>query len=216
MNKLVFLGPPGAGKGTFAEMLAGEFGLRHISTGDILRAEMKAGTPLGEVARESVVAGRLVADDVVAAIVANQLQNPEAKQRGFILDGFPRTVKQAELLAGSLAAGGLLLEAAVLFEADRELLLRRLTARRLCRACGKLFNLLYGPPRQEGVCDACGGDLYQRADDSLATATERLAVYDRETAPLIGHYESRHLLRRVDSGHSKAAVFAALRQELEL
>lgn len=210
MKYLVFLGAPGAGKGTMAEMLCAGHGHAHISTGDLLRAEMAAGTELGRQARSYVEGGKLVPDEVVAAMVSAKLASPEVRRAGFVLDGYPRTVRQAELLEQALAGHGLKLDAVVLFEVGRDLILSRLTARRLCKGCGAIFNVLYNRPRQEGVCDKCGGALYQRPDDTLATAEGRLAVYEEQTAPLIGLYERQRLLRRTTGAEEKNANFALL------
>lgn len=213
---LIFLGPPGAGKGTFAGMLTEAFGPVHVSTGDILRAEMKAGTDLGKLARDHVDSGGLVPDEVIADVVDNRLRQADVRQNGFILDGFPRTMRQAELLAEGMDEMGWELDAIVLFDTDRELLLRRLTARRLCRGCGQMFNLLFGPPKVTGLCDACGGELYQRSDDSPETALDRLALYDRQTTPLIEYYNRSGRLEKVDSGGTLYLVFAALRKALSI
>ncbi|MDT8389575.1 MAG: adenylate kinase [Lentisphaeria bacterium] len=216
MTNLVFLGPPGAGKGTFAGMLGNDFQLVHISTGDILRAEMKAGSPLGEQAKRYVESGGLVPDEIIADVVDVRLRADDVRTNGFILDGFPRTVRQAELLDDVLARHHWKLDAAVLFDTRRDLLLSRLTARRLCRGCGRMFNVLYGPPKKETVCDDCGEALYQRADDSKETALGRLDVYDQQTAPLIDFYERRGLLKRVDSGGTLDTVNALVRSVLSL
>jgi len=215
-RNFVFLGAPGAGKGTMAELCREHFGFVHISTGDILREEMKRGTRLGAEARQYVNHGQLVPDEVVAAIVAERLGGRAVADNGCILDGYPRTVNQADLLNGALAENHLELSAAVLFEVDRELLLKRLTARRICRDCGAVFNVLYNPPRREKICDQCGGELYQRSDDSRETALERLEVYERQTAPLIDYYQQRGRLLKVTGAKEKDANFAVLREALGL
>ena len=214
MRNLVFLGPPGAGKGTMAEIATERYGHCHISTGDILRAEMKSGSDLGRKAKSFVESGGLVPDQVVADIVSGKLAEDGVRSKGFILDGYPRTVVQADLLEAALVRLALPLEAAVLFEVDRELLLKRLTARRLCRSCGAIFNTLYSPPAREGVCDHCGGPLYQRPDDTLETALNRLTVYERETLPLIAYYDRKKLLIRVSGAEARETNFALLRQRL--
>ena len=193
----VFLGPPGAGKGTMAELMAERFGFVHISTGDILRFEMKRGSELGRKARSFVDSGQLVSDDVVAAIVSEKLGESDVQENGCVLDGYPRTVKQAELLDAAFEKLPSALAAVLLLDVSRPLLVKRLTARRLCSECGAVHNLEYNPPQKPGVCDKCGGDLYQRSDDSESTVRERLEVYERQTAPLIDYYGKRHLLVRV-------------------
>ena len=212
-RNLVFLGAPGAGKGTLAAMLAEQAALPHISTGDIFRAEMKQGTELGRQAQQYVTSGGLVPDQLVAAMVGSRLAQPDCAS-GFILDGFPRTLPQADLLEQTLTGIGRRLDRVVLFEVTRELLLQRLTARIVCRACGATFNRMFSPPRKPGCCDQCGGELYQRPDDSLATAEERLRVFAEQTAPLVPYYEQRGLLARIDAGADKADSFQALLQVL--
>ncbi len=216
MKNLIFLGPPGVGKGTMAEELTANFPLRHISTGDILRAEMKSGSELGAQAQEYMENGQLAPDELVAAIVATRLAEPESRANGFILDGFPRTINQAKLLETALDKNNMVLDAAVLFEADREILLKRLTARRVCRECGAVFNLIFTPPKKDGICDKCGGELYQRTDDSLETAKHRLGVYAEQTAPLIEYYDTRALLLRVSGANDKARNYRDLIKALKL
>lgn len=197
-KNLVFLGPPGAGKGTLSEVLIKETGISHISTGNILRAEIKNETELGKKAKGFVSSGALVPDELVADMVGEWLGKDECG-KGFILDGFPRTVKQAELLEQALKKIGKKLDCVVYFKAGEELLLKRLTARLTCGGCGAIFNKIFSAPKQEGKCDKCGKDLVQRADDSLETAQERLKVYNSQTAPLIEYYEKKGLLCSVDS-----------------
>ena len=216
MSSYVFLGAPGAGKGTMAELLCARVGQAHISTGDLLRAEMKSGTELGLKAKAYVEKGTLVPDEVVAAMVSTKLGQGDVRSKGFVLDGYPRTVRQAELLDAALKDLNLKLDAVILFEVGEELILRRLTSRWLCKACGAIFNLLYLPPKQAGVCDKCGGALYQRADDSLETAKKRLVVYEKETSPLIDLYERKGLLLRVTGAEEKNTNFAVLSRALGL
>ena len=214
VSNYVFLGAPGAGKGTMAGMLCERFSNVHISTGDILREELKSGSELGKQACEHMESGGLVPDELVAAIVSRKLAGPEVQVNGFILDGYPRTVVQAGLLDEALAECGLALDAVVLFEVDEGLLLRRLTARRMCRQCGGNFNVLYSPPAVENVCDECGAELYQRPDDNIETARERLQVYERETLPLVSFYDERGQLIRVPGSLGKDENFAALCENL--
>jgi adenylate kinase len=177
---------------------------------------MAAGSELGRAARQYVESGDLVPDDVVAAMVRQTLAQDAVKARGVVLDGYPRTVAQADLLDEAMATESLRLDQVVLFEVGRELLLSRLTARRICRECRAVFNVLYNPPALEGVCDACGGELYQRSDDTEATALDRLAVYGKQTEPLIGYYEQRGLLLRVDGSLTKDANYQGLCRALGL
>lgn len=212
-KNLVFLGPPGAGKGTLSAPLMEDEKLAHISTGDILRSEIAAGTELGKSAKSYMDAGKLVPDQVVADMVGAKLASAECAG-GFILDGFPRNVAQAGLLADVMAKNGMKLDAVILFDAPEELLLQRLTARLMCRKCNTGFNKIFCPPKKEGVCDVCGGELYQRDDDSLATAKNRLVVYREQTAPLIEYYRNKGLLATIDSSLPKNEGYAALRAVL--
>lgn len=208
-KNLVLLGPPGAGKGTLSDPLMKQEKLAHISTGDILRAEVAAGSPLGLEAKKHMEAGTLVPDQVVAEMVAKRLSEPDCRG-GFILDGFPRTVAQAELLDSLMKKTGMNLDCAVLFEVPEDLLLQRLTARLTCRKCGTSFNRIFAKPKKEGVCDACGGELHQRADDTLETAKNRLKVYQTQTAPLIDFYEAKGILARIDASLPREQGFQAL------
>jgi adenylate kinase len=194
--RLAFLGPPGAGKGTQARELARAWSVPHIATGDMLREAVAAGTPLGREAKRYMDEGALVPDDVIVGLIGERLGEPEAK-RGFILDGFPRTLGQAEALERLLKDLGQGLDAVIYFDVTEPELLRRLTGRRVCRNCQTAFHLVSAPPRQAGVCDACGGPLDQRADDSEGTVRNRLTVYARQTAPLLDYYRQRNLLSRV-------------------
>lgn len=213
-KNLVFLGPPGAGKGTLSAPLMEDEKLAHISTGDILRAEIAAGTELGRSAKSFMDAGKLVPDEVVAGMVGKKLSSPECAG-GFILDGFPRTVAQAGLLDEAMAKIGMKLDGVILFDAPEELLLKRLTARIMCRKCNTGYNKIFCPPKKDGVCDKCGGELYQRSDDSLETAKNRLAVYREQTAPLIEFYRAKGLLFTIDSSLPKQEGYDALRAVLQ-
>jgi adenylate kinase len=194
--RLIFLGPPGAGKGTQARELAREWGVPQIATGEMLREAVAAGTPLGGEAKRIMESGALVPDDVMIGLIAERLRQPAAAG-GFILDGFPRTIAQAEALQRLLKDLGQKLDAVVYFDVAEPELLRRLTGRRLCRQCQTAFHVVSAPPRREGVCDKCGGELYQRDDDSEATVRHRLGVYARQTAPLLDYYRERGLLAPV-------------------
>jgi adenylate kinase len=193
---LILLGPPGAGKGTQAKILAKKFKIPQISTGDILRGAVKNQTPMGIKAKSYMDAGALVPDDVVVGIVEERLAKPDC-DIGFILDGFPRTVGQADALNRTLAGMGKTIEHVISITVDKEELLGRITGRRTCRLCGKGYHLLFDPPRRNGACDECGGELYQRDDDSEETMRNRLDVYEKQTAPLIAYYAQESLLRSI-------------------
>jgi adenylate kinase len=212
--KLILLGPPGAGKGTQAKMLTDRFGIPQISTGDILRAAVKEGTPMGVKAKSFMDAGALVPDEVVVGIVRERLQKEDCAE-GFILDGFPRTVPQADALKDVLKDLGKDLDAVVSLEVDTDALVERLTGRRTCRQCGKGYHVKFDPPKTEGVCDACGGELFQRDDDQEATIRNRLDVYDRQTAPLVAYYREAGLLTAIDGMMEMAAVQAKILSVLQ-
>ena len=213
-KNIVLLGPPGAGKGTLSEILLRDEKLAHVSTGDIFRSEIGKGSDLGKLAKSYIDAGKLVPDEVVADMVAAKLLSAECAD-GFLLDGFPRTINQAGLLENALAKAGKKLDAVILFDAPEELLIQRLTARLTCRKCGASYNKISSKPKQEGVCDSCGGELYQRSDDSLETAKNRLSVYKEQTFPLIEYYTEKSLLSKIDSSLPKAEGYTALRAILE-
>ena len=193
---LILLGPPGAGKGTQAKILAKKFKIPQISTGDILRGAVKNQTPMGIKAKSYMDAGSLVPDEVVVGIVEERLARPDCAI-GFILDGFPRTVGQADALNRTLAGMGKTIEHVISITVDKEELLGRITGRRTCRLCGKGYHLLFDPPKRNGACDECGGELYQRDDDSEETMRNRLDVYEKQTAPLIAYYAQESLLRTI-------------------
>ncbi len=213
-KNIVLLGPPGAGKGTLSEILLRDEKLAHVSTGDIFRSEIGKGSDLGKLAKSYIDAGKLVPDEVVADMVAAKLLSAECAD-GFLLDGFPRTINQAGLLENALAKAGKKLDAVILFDAPEELLIQRLTARLTCRKCGASYNKIFSKPKQDGVCDSCGGELYQRSDDSLETAKNRLSVYKEQTFPLIEYYTKKSLLSKIDSSLPKAEGYTALRAILE-
>jgi adenylate kinase len=203
---VVLLGAPGAGKGTQAAKMVQEFALPHISTGDIFRKAVADGTPLGLEAKRYMDAGELVPDEVTIGIVKERLAQADCAN-GFILDGFPRTVPQADALGAALASMGTGLDAVVLVDVPKDALVARLTSRRQCRACGQIYNVMGAMPSNAEVCDQCGGEVYQRADDSVETVTNRLDVYERNTQPLIEYYREKGLLRTVDGDRDVDAVF---------
>ena len=196
--RIVLLGPPGAGKGSLAGLLKEEYSLAHISTGDMLREEIKKGTPLGLEIKNLISKGSLVSDELVTRLVEQRTSNADDIKKGFMLDGFPRTVKQAQDLDVILANANMPLDFALNMEADGDLLLKRLTGRRVCRKCGALFHMLNKPPVSPGVCDLCGGELYQRTDDNEATIKARMEVYQTSTQPIIDFYAKQHKLKILD------------------
>jgi adenylate kinase len=208
--RVAFLGPPGAGKGTQARDLAQEWRVLHLATGDMLREAVAAGSSLGREAKGYMDQGALVPDDVIIRMMGERLGKADAA-RGFILDGFPRTIAQADALAKLLKDLGQSLDTVVYFDVSEPELLRRLTGRRVCRACGHTYHLVSSPPKRAGVCDACGGELYQRDDDTEATVRKRLEVYQRQTAPLLDYYRQRNLLATVTGEGSLTAIRDAIR-----
>jgi adenylate kinase len=212
-RNLIFLGAPGAGKGTIAHEMVKKYRIAHISTGDILRGEVAAGTPAGKQAEKLIGNGQLVPDELVAGMVRRRIAEPDCK-RGFILDGFPRTIRQADLLEDAVSELDISIDLVLYFEVDDETLLRRLTARLNCRSCDAIFNKISRPPKQEGVCDICGETLVQRPDDTPETAKERLKVFYNQTAPLIDYYRKNGLLFTVEAGEIPD-MMAKIAAELE-
>ncbi|HEY4128052.1 MAG TPA: adenylate kinase [Gammaproteobacteria bacterium] len=196
--RIVLLGAPGSGKGTQAKLLTEKYRIPHVSTGDLLRANLAAGTPLGLQAKAAMDSGQLVSDDLVLAIIRERLKNPDAK-KGFILDGFPRNIPQANALDSMLRNIGQPLDAAILMEVDFDILMQRLTGRRTCENCGAAYNVYTNPPRLEDQCDRCGGPLHHRADDNEETIGNRLRVYESQTKPLIGYYRDQGRIETVDA-----------------
>ncbi|NPV30141.1 MAG: adenylate kinase [Firmicutes bacterium] len=207
--RILLIGPPGAGKGTQAARIAGFCEVPHISTGDIFRAAVQAGTELGRKAREYLDAGRLVPDEITIEIIRERLKQPDCS-RGFLLDGFPRTLPQAEALDRLLADLGTHLDVVLYIRVSPEVLVERLTGRRVCRNCGATYHVLFQPPRLPGVCDRCGGELYQRSDDTAETVRDRLEVYMSQTAPLLEYYRERGLLKEIDGEQEIEAVWAGI------
>jgi adenylate kinase len=206
---IILLGPPGAGKGTQAKMLVEQYGIPQISTGDILRAAVKEGTQLGKEAKSYMDKGGLVPDSVVIGIVEERIQQPDC-EKGYMLDGFPRTVPQAEALDGMLKNLTSQIDHVVSIEVENEELVKRLTGRRTCRDCGAGFHVMFDPPEQEGVCDKCGGELYQRDDDNVATVTSRLEVYGDQTLPLIDYYQGQGKVRPIDGVGEIKEIFSLI------
>jgi adenylate kinase len=212
--RLVFMGPPGAGKGTQAKAVAERYGVPHVSSGDIFRAEIGSKTPLGLKIRSYLDAGALVPDPITVEAVAGRLAAGDCAN-GWLLDGFPRTEGQAEALDRALAAGGQKLGAVVNLEVDPEVIVERMSGRRVCPKCGRSYHTLYIKPRTDGACDACGTALATREDDKPETVRQRLATYHRQTAPLIEYYRRQGLLVRVDGGGTPDQVRARLFEQLK-
>lgn len=210
---LILLGPPGAGKGTQAERISEIYAIPHISTGDIFRENLKKGTELGRRAKEYMNRGELVPDEVVIGIVRDRLAEPDC-ERGFVLDGFPRTVAQADALKEMLAAMGRAIDHVLNIQVADEVVVERLTARRTCRACGAIYHLAFNPPREEGKCDSCGGELYVRDDDREETVRARLEEYEAKTRPLIEYYRDEGLLRDIEGAAGMEEVLASIRKVL--
>lgn len=209
--RLVFLGPPGAGKGTQARQLSREWQVPQVATGDMLREAVAAGTPLGLRAKRIMDEGALVPDDVIVGLIGERLRQPDAAG-GFILDGFPRTLGQAEALDRLLKDLGQTLDGVLYFRVPELELVRRLSGRRICRQCQTAYHVVSAPPARPGVCDRCGGDLYQRDDDSETTVRTRLQVYERQTVPLLEYYGDRGLLATIDGEGSIDAIRDTIRR----
>jgi len=198
-RNVILLGGPGAGKGTQAERIVVDFKLPHVSTGEMLRAAVARGTEMGREAQKYMESGRLVPDEVVIGVVRDRLAEPDAAE-GFLLDGFPRTVPQAEALDAMLAGAGRQITHVVLIDVPAEELVQRIAGRRSCATCGKIYNVTFDPPKVQGVCDLDGGQLTQRADDNEETVRNRIAVYEEQTAPLIGYYTDKGVLESAFGG----------------
>ena len=209
MLRTVLLGPPGAGKGTQATRIVEKYNVPHISTGDIFRENIKNGTELGKKAQEYMNKGELVPDDLVIEIATTRLLADDCKE-GFLLDGFPRTVYQAEKLDEFLKAHDLELDGVIDIEVAKEELITRLTGRRVCTSCGASYHVVNIPPKEEGICDSCGGELFQRADDTVETVNNRIEVYNEQTMPLVDYYKNADKLAVVDGSLSLDAVFAEI------
>jgi len=206
VNLIILLGPPGAGKGTQAQRIVERYHIPQISTGDILRKAVKEGTPSGKKAKTFMDQGQLVPDEVVIGIIDERLREPDCRP-GFILDGFPRTIAQAEALQPILAKTGKSIDHVINIEVEAEELVRRLSGRRTCKDCGTMFHVLFHPPKAEGICDRCGGDLYQREDDKEETIRTRLKEYEKQTAPLIQYYKVKNYLRSIQGVGGQEEIF---------
>ncbi|MGB5933865.1 MAG: adenylate kinase [Anaerolineae bacterium] len=212
---LILLGPPGAGKGTQAALLSQRLGTPHVASGDLFREAMKKGTGWGKKARSYMERGVLVPDEVTNAMIEKRLKESDCAQ-GVILDGFPRTIEQARALEGILAERGKKIDRVLLIQVSEGTLIERLSGRRTCRRCQANYHILFNPPQKEGVCDKCGGDLYQRSDDREETVRRRFRVYSEETAPLIDHYRRQGLLTEIDGEQGIEGVQGRILSALSL
>ena len=211
--RLILLGPPGAGKGTQADKIAKEYNIPHISTGDIFRANIKNETELGLKAKQYIDNGELVPDSVVVAIVEDRIKQDDT-ENGFLLDGFPRTENQALALDDVLKEIGISLDAVININVDSQILVSRITGRRICKECGATYHIEFNPPAEKGVCDLCGGELYQRSDDNEDTVQNRIDVYNKQTAPLIEYYSNQDLIKTIDGEQAIDKVFTNIIKKL--
>jgi len=211
---LIFLGAPGSGKGTQAKRLAQEYNLVHIATGDILREASKKDTPLGKKVKGIMNEGKLVPDDLVVNLVKEQVGQIDC-QKGFVLDGFPRNVSQAKALEVYLAQGEKGIDHVFYFQVDKEQIVNRLSARRICSSCQANYNLVTQPPKKENLCDICGSKLYQRVDDYPEAIRKRLEVYELETSPLVAYYQKQGILRTIDGNGKIEEVYLSLIKSLK-
>ncbi|MCR5557066.1 MAG: adenylate kinase [Butyrivibrio sp.] len=204
--KIIMLGAPGAGKGTQAQMIAEKFNIPHISTGDIFRANIKNGTELGKKAKEFMDKGLLVPDELTVQLLLDRVANDDCKN-GYVLDGFPRTIPQADVLDAELTKLGDKVDFAVNVDVPDENIVRRMSGRRACLKCGATYHIEHIPPKTEGICDKCGSELVQREDDKPETVQNRLSVYHEQTQPLIDYYDKKNILRTVDGTKDMQEVF---------
>lgn len=207
--KIIMLGAPGAGKGTQAKMIAAKYGIPHISTGDIFRANIKNGTELGAKAKEYMDKGLLVPDELVVDLVIDRFKEPDC-EKGYVLDGFPRTIPQAEALDKALTAIGESVDYAINVEVPDDNIINRMGGRRACVGCGATYHIVYSPTKEEGKCDTCGGELIIRDDDKPETVKNRLTVYHEQTQPLIDYYTNKGIIKEVDGTVDMKEVFAAI------
>lgn len=211
--KIVMLGAPGAGKGTQAKMIAERYQIPHISTGDIFRMNIKNGTELGKEAKTYMDAGKLVPDELTVKILLDRVSDEDCKN-GYVLDGFPRTIPQAEVLTDALNKLGDKIDYAINVDVPDENIVNRMGGRRSCPSCGQVYHVVHMPPKQEGVCDKCGAGLVQRDDDKPETVSQRLTVYHDQTQPLIEYYEKAGVLKNVDGTKDQKEVFEAITEIL--
>ena len=210
---LIFFGPPGAGKGTYASRLKDDYALAHISSGDMLREAVKESSSLGLKAKEYMAKGDLVPDELVIQIVVNRIQKPDC-QKGFILDGFPRTSVQAQKLEQALAGAKKQIDLVVYFQTSESVVISRLCGRRICSKCGQNYHVTNIPPKEEGICDLCSGSLYQRVDDNEGTIKTRLSVYQQQTEELINYYKDKGILKTVSGDNELSAGLEAMKELL--
>lgn len=212
--RLLLVGPPGAGKGTQAVHLAELFAIPHISTGDIFRANIKGSTELGLLAKSYMDKGELVPDSVTNDMVADRLSKDDTKN-GFLLDGYPRNLDQAKYLDGVLKERGIPLQFVLEFQINNSEIIKRLSGRRVCKSCGAIFHIIFEKPTKEGICDKCGGDLYQRDDDNESVIQNRLDIYDAQTAPIINYYKNQGLLKSISASGDVSSISATAIAALE-
>ena len=213
MNLLI-MGPAGAGKGTMSNLILNEYDIPHISTGDMLRENVRNNTELGQIAKADMEAGRLVSDEVIIGMVEQRLQEPDC-QKGYLLDGFPRTVKQAESFQAIAAKIGKPVECVIALQVEFEALKERITGRRICPKCGAIYHIHTLPSKQEGICDVCGSELQQRKDDTVEQLTVRMEEYEKSTRPVIDFYEELGVVRTVDASKPTEEVFAQIKTILK-
>lgn len=213
-KKLLIMGPPGAGKGTQAANIVSEYGVCHISTGDMFRSAIKNGTEMGKLAQKYMENGELVPDSVTVGIVKERLAQADCREKGFLLDGFPRNLDQAHSLDTILEELGYNLDAVINVGVDNEILINRIIGRRICRKCGATYHIEFNKPKTEGVCNECGGELYIRKDDTRETAENRLSIYSSQTQPLLDFYAARGLLVEIDGDQAVSKVFSDIVESL--